>query len=58
MKINISSLAKGITIGMAVGAATYALTNATKKDKRMLKSNTGKAIKAIGEVFEDFGTMF
>ena len=38
MKINISSLAKGITIGMAVGAATYALTNATKKDKRMLKS--------------------
>ena len=58
MKINFSSLAKGVTIGVAVGAAAYALSNATKKDKRMLKSNTGKAIEAIGEVFEDFGTMF
>ncbi len=58
MKINLSSLAKGITLGMAVGAAAYALSNATKKDKRMLKSNTGKALKAIGDVFEDFGTMF
>lgn len=58
MKMNISSLAKGLSIGMAVGAAAYALSNATKKDRRCLKSNAGKAIKAIGEVFEDFGTMF
>ncbi len=58
MKVNISSLAKGVSIGMAVGAAAYALSNATKKDKRILKTNAGKAIKAIGEVFEDFGMMF
>lgn len=57
MKINMSSIAKGVSIGMTVGAITYAVANATKHDKKLLKSNTGKAMKAIGEVFEDVSSM-
>lgn len=58
MKVSISSLAKGVSAGFMVGAATYALCGATKKEKRSLKSDAGKAIKAIGSIVEDFSDMF
>ncbi len=58
MSVKITSLAKGVSVGMVVGAATYALCCASSKDKRKLKSGAGKAMKAIGSMVEDFSNMF
>ena len=58
MSINITSLAKGVSVGMVVGAATYAMCCANHKDKKKMKSNAGKAMRAIGSMVEDFSNMF
>ncbi len=55
--MKISSIVKGATIGVSVGAAVYAFANATSKEKRHLSKNTAKAIRAIGEVMTDIGDM-
>ncbi len=55
--MKISSIVKGATIGVSVGAAVYAFANATSKEKRHLGKNTAKAIRAIGEVMTDIGDM-
>ncbi len=52
-----SSLAKGISVGLTVGAVTYAIANASSGEKRKLKSRTGKAIRAIGDVMEGISAM-
>lgn len=34
MSMNITSLCKGIAVGVVTGAAVYAVTNATKSEKK------------------------
>lgn len=55
--MSISSLAKGAAVGMAAGAIAYTFVNSSAKQKRKLKSNTGRAMKAIGDVIDGIGYM-
>ncbi len=56
--MNISSLAKGVAVGMTAGVVTYALTNATSSEKRRFKSNTMKAVRSVGSMMDILGGMF
>ena len=56
--MNISSLLKGVAVGMVMGAATYAVTNATRSQKKHFKSNTVKAIKSVSQMMDGLGSMF
>ena len=56
--MNVSSLCKGVAVGMTAGVVTYALTNATKGEKRRFKSNTVKAMKSVGTMMDILGGMF
>lgn len=58
MNMSIPSLCKGIAVGVVVGAATYAITNASKSEKRHLKSDTVKAVRSISSMLEGIGSMF
>ncbi len=58
MSMSIPSLCKGIAVGVVVGAATYAVTNATKSEKRHLKTDTMKAVRSISSMLEGIGSMF
>ncbi|MFT3951097.1 MAG: hypothetical protein QM689_03970 [Oscillospiraceae bacterium] len=55
--MSFSSIVKGVSVGIAAGAATYAIANASGKSKRKVKSGTGRAIKAVGDVIEGLGFM-
>lgn len=55
--MKISSIAKGIAVGMTAGAVAYTVANSSSKEKRKLKSNTARAIRAIGDVMDDLGSM-
>ncbi len=52
-----SSIVKGVSAGLTAGAIVYAIASASKSDKKMLKSKTGKAISAIGEVMDGLSSM-
>ncbi len=56
--MNVSSLCKGVAVGMTAGVVTYALTNATKSEKRRFKSNTVKAMRSVGSMMDILGGMF
>ncbi len=58
MSMNIPSLCKGITIGVVTGAAVYAITNATKADKRHFKSDMIRAVRSVSSMLEGLGSMF
>ncbi|MBR1384807.1 MAG: hypothetical protein IJ555_13535 [Ruminococcus sp.] len=53
--MSISSLAKGISVGLTAGAIAFAVANATSKEKRDLKKNAGRALRAIGDIVEGVG---
>ena len=55
--MSVSSVAKGVTIGITAGAVAYAFANASSKEKRRMKSNAGRAIHAIGNLVEGFNMM-
>ncbi len=55
--MSFSALTKGITVGIAAGAATYALVNAGSKSRKKVKNSAGKAMKAVGDVIEGLGFM-
>lgn len=55
--MKISSIVKGTAIGISAGAVAYAIANSTSKEKRRLGKNTAKAIRAVGEVMTDIGSM-
>lgn len=55
--MNTSSMVKGVSVGLAAGAVAYAISSASKKDRRRLKSRTGKAIRAIGDVMDGISMM-
>lgn len=56
--MNISSLCKGVAVGMTAGVVTYALTNATGSEKRRFKSSTMKAMRSVGTMVDILGSMF
>ncbi len=56
--MNVSSICKGVAVGMTAGVITYALTNATKAEKRRFKSNTMKAMRSVGSMMDILGGMF
>ncbi|WP_294407679.1 hypothetical protein [uncultured Ruminococcus sp.] len=47
----------GISMGIAAGTVAYAMTTASSRDKRMLKSRTGKALHAMGDVVDGISMM-
>lgn len=50
--MKVAALTKGITAGVAVGSVVYAYSSSKSSKKRRLKSNTAKAIHAIGDIAE------
>ena len=58
MTMNIPSLCKGITIGVLAGAAVYAVTNASRGDKRHLKTDMIRAVRSVSSMLEGLGSMF
>lgn len=55
--MRISSIAKGVSVGITAGAVAYAVANASSKEKRRMKSNAGRALHAIGDMVEGFNMM-
>lgn len=55
--MKISSIATGVAFGMTAGGIAYTIANATSKERRKLKGNTARAIKAIGDVMDDLSDM-
>ena len=55
--MNTASLVKGISAGLTAGAVVYAVSCATKREKKMLKSRTGKAVKALGDVMDGISSI-
>lgn len=55
--MSISAIAKGITIGLAAGAITYTISNASGKQMKKVKNSAGKAIRAIGDVVDGISYM-
>lgn len=56
--MNVSSIAKGVAVGMTAGVVTYAIANATSSEKRRFKSNTMKAVRSVGSMMDILGGMF
>lgn len=52
-----NSVFKSMALGVTVGAITYAVTSKSGKQKRKMKSTTGKAIKAIGSAIDGISYM-
>jgi len=49
---------KGMATGLAVGATTAAvLMPKSKKSKKMMKTGTGRALKAMGTLIDNFQSM-
>ena len=55
--MSMSSLVKGITVGAMAGAVVYAVSNSSSRQRHKVKTNAGKAIKAIGNVVEGISYM-
>lgn len=52
-----SAVAKGVSMGVAAGVMTYALSNASMHQKKKIKRSTEKAIKAVGDVINGISYM-
>ena len=49
---------KGMTAGLAVGAtAAVVFIPKTHKSKKVMKTNTGRALKAVGSLIDNFQSM-
>ncbi|MGN1114776.1 MAG: hypothetical protein ACI4RC_06625 [Oscillospiraceae bacterium] len=55
--MNLNSVMKGVSAGITAGALVYAVANASRHEKRVLKSRTGKALHAISSVMDEISTM-
>lgn len=55
--MNTGSLVKGLSAGLATGAIVYAISSASNRDKKMLKTRTGKAIHAISGVMDGISSI-
>lgn len=52
-----SSIVKGISAGITAGAVVFAISQASSRDKKALKSRTGKAIRAISDVMDGISSI-
>ena len=57
IEMEIKPLMKGAAAGAAVGTVCYVISKSSDRQKKSLKRNTGKAIKAFGSVVEGFSDM-
>lgn len=55
--MKIKSIVTGVSFAIAAGSAAFAVANATAREKRMLKSRTGKALHAMGDVMDGISSM-
>ncbi|MBQ8514012.1 MAG: hypothetical protein IJ496_01260 [Ruminococcus sp.] len=55
--MTVKSIAKGLTVGAAVGTVFYMMSKATSKQKHDIRKNTNKAIKAAGCVLDDITSL-
>ncbi len=53
MKMTIGSVVKGIAMGAAVGAAWYAVSKASERERRSMKRHVGRALKEAGAALDD-----
>ncbi len=53
----VSSFVKGMGAGVVAGAAVAAVSAAAMKNKKTVMKKAGRAVKAIGNVFDDLGCM-
>lgn len=49
-----NAVVKGAVTGLAVGAATYMMSNAKQHRKRTMKKRAEHAVKAMGAAVNDF----
>lgn len=57
MQKAMSSVVKGVAVGMAVGTATFMVANHSKSKSKALKKNAGKAMKAVGTIIDNVAYM-
>lgn len=55
--MKVKSIITGISFAIAAGSAAYAVANASSREKRMLKSRTGRALHAMGDVMDGISMM-
>lgn len=55
--MSIKSISNGIAVGLVTGTAVYALTNASNHKKKVLRSRTGRALHAMGDVIDGLSMM-
>ena len=48
---------KSVVRGVAVGTACYLLSKATSRQKHDIRKNANKAMKAVGCVLDDIGSL-
>lgn len=48
--MSISAISKGVSAGIAVGSAVYALSNKKTRTMRKLKRKTSNMVSAIGDI--------
>ena len=55
--MKMKSMKTGVSMAIAAVTVAYAVTEATSSEKKMLKSRTGRAIRAIGDVMDGISMM-
>ena len=55
--MNLKSVVRGVGVGTAVGTACYLLSKATSRQKHDIRKNANKAMKAVGCVLDDIGSL-
>ena len=53
--MNLKSVVRGVGVGTAVGTACYLLS--TSRQKHDIRKNANKAMKAVGCVLDDIGSL-
>lgn len=51
--MNMRAITTGVTAGVAVGLAWYALASTGARKRHSLKKNAGRTLKAAGNLIED-----
>ena len=55
--MNLKPVIKGVTLGATVGTMVYVVSKSSPRQKRELRKNTGKALKAFSTVVDGFTSM-
>ncbi len=55
--MKMKSVISGVSMGIAAGTVIYAISEASSREKKMLKSRTGRALRAMGDVVDGISMM-